>query len=122
MEQEFKIYFFKDSSGREPVKEYLEELNNSKSVIKQKLYKKVVEYLELLSQKGNFLGEPYVKYLQYDIWELRPKNERILYACIVNHDIYLLHHFTKKTRKTPLRELRIAKKRVKLLKGGTGNG
>lgn len=115
MTPKFNIYFFRTSSGHEPVREYLVELKNSKNEQDQKLLETINTYLRMLSKEGSMLGVPYVKNLYKDIWELRPKKQRILYCCIQGNNIYLLHHFTKKTQKTPKKELDIAKRRYKLL-------
>ena len=41
---------------------------------------------------------------------------RIMYCTLVDKKIYMLHAFIKKTNKTPLKELQIAKKRMKEVK------
>lgn len=48
-----------------------------------------------------------------EIWELRPLNNRILYAYYENNTFILLHHFIKTTRKTPKRELEQAIRNLK---------
>ena len=46
-----------------------------------------------------------MKHLEGDIWELRPLRDRILFAAWVGDSFVLLHHFVKKTQKTPQREI-----------------
>lgn len=48
-----------------------------------------------------------------EIWELRPLNNRILYAYYEDNKFILLHHFIKTTRKTPKRELEQAIRNLK---------
>lgn len=43
--------------------------------------------------------------LEEDIWELRPGNNRIFYFYYDESQYVLLHHFRKKTQKTPKREI-----------------
>ena len=50
--------------------------NNSKEN-RQKL-KKINMYIDLLSECGFFLYEPYIKKLDKEIWELRPLRDRRL--------------------------------------------
>ena len=56
------------------------------------------------------IGEPYIKHLDNDIWELRPLRDRILFAYWNNNKFILLSQFIKKTQKTPLREIEKAKR------------
>lgn len=116
MISKFKILFFRTNNGREPVKEFLESLKESKNPNERNLFDFINSYLVLLSHAGSRLGLPFVKKLKDDIWELRPKKERILYCCVNGDEIVLLHHFTKKTQKTPLKDLEIALERSKLVK------
>ena len=48
---------------------------------------------------------PVTRHLDGDIWELRPLNNRIFYAYYKDGKFILLHHFVKKTQKTPKKEL-----------------
>ena len=58
------------------------------------------------------LREPYIKHLDGDIWELRPLRDRILFVAWSNGKFILLHHFMKKTQKTPAREIEKAKREL----------
>ena len=51
-----------------------------------------------------------------EIWELRPLRDRILFVAWVDGSFVLLHHFVKKTQKTPRREIEKAKRELKDLK------
>ena len=81
----------------------------------RKLQAKTFGMLELLEEKGNALREPYTKHLEEGIFELRTqvKNDalRTLFFYEENKIIVLAHIFVKKTRKTPRREIEVAKKR-----------
>jgi len=54
-----------------------------------------------------------VKYIEDDIWELRPLRDRILFAYYDKNKFILLSIFMKTTRKTPKIELEKAKKLLK---------
>ena len=88
-----KINFYRDKNGNEPVAKYITELATKKDA-----------------------GEPYVKHLDGDIWELRPLRDRIFFVGWVRGSFLLLHYFTKKTQKTPIRELEKAKRKLVDLK------
>lgn len=106
----YDIFFYRDKDGNEPVYEYLKELrgkNDKDSRIKST---KILDYIEVLRRHGKSAGEPYIKHLEDDIWEIRPLRDRILFAAWVNNSFVLLHHFVKKTQKTPRREIVRAKR------------
>ena len=67
----------------------------------------------MLEKYGTSIGEPYIKYLENDIWELRPLRDRILFAYCNNNKFILLSIFMKKTQKTPQREIEKAKRNLK---------
>ena len=66
------------------------------------------------------VGEPHVKHVGGAIWEIRLKGKsgiaRALYATVKPQRVVVLRVFVKKTHKTPSRELRLARERVKELK------
>ena len=59
------------------------------------------------------MGEPYIKHIDGDIWELRPIRDRILFAEWTGSSFLLISHFVKKTQKTPPREIKKAKRLLK---------
>ena len=70
--------------------------------------------MQLLENNGNELREPYSKHLGDGIFELRTKQgsdiARVLYFFIIGRKIVITHGFTKKTEKTPRREIEMARK------------
>lgn len=106
------IYFYKDINGNEPVKEYLKELAKKKDKDSRIKSDKINDYIEALKQYGKQLGEPYIKHLDGDIWELRPLRDRILFVAWHDDGFVLLHQFMKKTQKTPAREIEQAKREL----------
>lgn len=106
------IHFYRDRNGKEPVLEYLRELSRKKDKVSRIKANKINDYIEVLSQYGTQAGEPYIKHLDGDIWELRPLRDRILFVAWVNGSFVLLHHFMKQTQKTPAREIDKAKREL----------
>lgn len=107
-----EIHFYRDRNGKEPVLEYLRELSRKKDKDSRIKANKINDYIEVLSQYGTQAGEPYIKHLDGDIWELRPLRGRILFVAWVNGSFVLLHHFMKQTQKTPAREIDKAKREL----------
>jgi phage-related protein len=101
-----------DRNGREPIKEYYAELSRRKD--KDSLVKvtKMREYINYLGEHGKQSKAPYVKHLDDEIWELRPIRDRVLFASWQRDGFILLHHFMKKTQKTPKREINQAKRNL----------
>lgn len=106
------IYFYKDRNGNEPVKEYLQELANKNDKDSRIKLNKIRDYVKALNLYGKQLGEPYIKHLDGDIWELRPLRDRILFVAWHDGGFVLLHQFMKKTQKTPAREIEQAKREL----------
>lgn len=104
-----KIYFYKDKHGNEPAADYLKKLASKKDKDSRIKLNKIRDYVKILSEFGTHAGEPYVKHIDGSIWELRPLRDRILFVAWINDSYVLLHHFMKKTQKTPAREIVKAK-------------
>ena len=88
-----------------PAHEYLKDLAGRKDKDSRIKLNKHNDYLQALAEYGLKLGEPYVKHLQGDIWELRPLRDRSLFAVWNGESFVILHTFMKKTQKTPKREI-----------------
>jgi len=111
----FRIKFYKDAQGNEPIKAFLDSLNAKAATNKTERVrlKKIVEYMAVLEEHGVRAGAPYVKHITDDIWELRPTNDRVFFFHVRNRTFILLHHFAKKTKKTPPSEIAQAKRNQK---------
>ena len=80
-------------------------------------YLAIIERLEL----DGFLVEPYAKKIDKDLFEIRVrrgKQVRVFYYYDIDNFIIGIHAFVKKTRTTPIREIKQAHKVVsKILRG-----
>ena len=110
----YDIIFYRDKNGHEPIVEYLDELRSKASTSKDSRIKseKIEEYLEVLERMGTRAGLPYTKHIDGDMWELRPLKDRIFFAYWMDNKFIMVHHFTKKTQKTPQREIDQAKRNL----------
>ena len=106
------IHFYRDKNGNEPVVEYMAGLAQKKDKDSRIKLNKIQDYIEVLSKCGTQAGEPYIKHLDGEIWELRPIRDRILFVGWTNGSFVLLHQFMKKTQKTPAREIEKAKREL----------
>jgi len=116
-----KIVFYEDINGREPVVDYIKELakkNDKDSRIK---LNKILDYISLLEEYGTWVGMPYVKHIEGDLWELRPLRDRIFFFVWENGKYILLHVLVLKDKnKTPPNEIEKARREIKdiLERGG----
>jgi len=111
MDRPIPVVFFRLDSGREPVREWLKGLvrENRKSV---------GEDIKTL-QFGWPVGMPLARKMADNLWELRshlPSGIARTFFTVQGRKIILLHGFTKKARKTPARELAVAKRRLTKLR------
>jgi len=109
----FKIEIYEDNNGKSEIFDFIDILKNNPTKENQLVLKKIDSYVDLLEEKGLFLKEPYVKKLDRNIWELRPKNVRIIFTDCFANKFILLSIFKKKTRKTPKKEIAKAKSILK---------
>ena len=115
-----RIYFYKDKNGNRPVADYIARLAGNKDKDSRIKLNKIRDYIKILSEYGTQAGEPFVKHLDGQIWELRPLKDRILFVGWTDGGYILLHQFVKKTRKTPAREIEKAKRELsEITKGDT---
>lgn len=110
----FEVEFYENRSGNEPIKDFIVELQAKGQTSKNERIRseKILTYIRVLQEYGTRAGEPYVKHIEDDIWELRPLDDRIFFFYFRDNAFVLLHHFLKKTKKTPLKELEQAKRNL----------
>ena len=106
----YKIRFYKTIRGKAPILDYIRMLENQSGKSSRIKLAKIQEYINVLRTYGKQVGEPYIKHLVGDIWELRPTDDRILFAGWDGNSFVLLHHFLKKSQKTPQKEIEQAKR------------
>ena len=117
----YTIEFYEDKNGKNEIEEYLQKLQRKPSKDNNIKFKKITSYIDNLSIYGLALGEPYIKHLDGEIWELRPLRDRILFASWCNNKFILLSIFMKQTQKTPKKEIEKAKKLLKDYKDRSDN-
>jgi len=109
----YDIYFYEDKDGFSPVYEYIQSLSLRTDKESRINHNKINDYLQVLSEHGKAAGEPYIKHVDGEIWELRPIRGRIFFASWTGNGFVLLHYFQfKKTRKTPKQEIDKAKRNL----------
>lgn len=114
----YSIVFYRNRRGEQPVLDYMRKLKKQNSKDARIKLQKIQDYINILEAHGTRAPEKYVKHLDGEIYELRPLSERVLFAAWDGSQFILLHCFTKKTQKTPKREIDQAKRELEEAKGG----
>jgi len=106
-ENGWSIEYYVAENGTSPVREFLLGLD-------KKTYVRFLKSIDQLKERNVQAREPLVKHIEGKLWELRKESDtniyRILYVFFTDKRIVLLHGFTKKTQKTPRREIEVALK------------
>jgi phage-related protein len=84
----------------------------------QDVRQRFLRIVELIEKYGvAAVHEPHVKHLEGRLWEMRMKGKdgiaRAIYITATGERVVVVHAFTKKTKKTPVRALEIARARAK---------
>ncbi len=104
-----KIVYYLTLSGRSPVEEYIEKQGDKAGAL-------IDEAIRTFAEEFPNVEHVSIKPLKGKLWEIRVptkgKAHRVLYA-VITQDLMIVHAFTKKTQKTPPKELKLALKRLK---------
>lgn len=111
----YTVEFYEDVNGNSTVRDYIEQLvKNSPTDKNAKINKnKIFAYIKALQEYGTRIGKPIVKHIEGNLWELRPLRNRIFFFYWKDNKFVLVHHFLKKSQKTPRKELETAMRNVK---------
>ena len=109
----YEVIFYQDIKGNEPIREYIYQLSQQNGKDARIKLKKIIEYIGQLKTYGLSAGKPAIDHITgTDLYELRPTSDRIFFAYWRDNTFVLLHHFVKKTQKTPQREIAQAQRNL----------
>jgi len=99
---------------------YSESVQNEILAMPAGFLARFLKYADRMELYGPDLGMPHTRPMAEGLFELRLKAAegiaRVFYCTMIGKRIVILHQFTKKTEKTPTRELSIARRRLKEIK------
>ena len=111
-EMRLQVFFYRTSGGAEPVREWLKVLPTEE--------RKIIGDDLKTAQFGWPLGMPLIRKLEADLWEVRSRLPhriaRVIFT-VEGNRMVLLHGFIKKSQKTPVEDLQLARQRLKALRG-----
>lgn len=109
----FQVVFYTSKDGKSDVLEYLDRLQEKGKTSKTDRVNrsKILAHIQALQENGTRIGSPFIKHIEENIWELRPLNNRIFFIFWKDNTFVLLHHYIKKSQKTPRKEIEQARLR-----------
>lgn len=108
----FVIEHYLTGTGRDLVKEFIDEVSSKYGIKDLVGIRIAVELLEKHGFDANRYKKQLIKKLDSSLYELRPGGNRIFFFFFDGDRIILLHGFRKKTQKTPKHEIDSARKQM----------
>jgi phage-related protein len=109
-EARLRAFFYRTTAGNEPVREWLKSLPpEDRKIIGDDL--KTAQY-------SWPLGMPLIRKLEAGLWEVRSRPQGQIARVIITVEddtMVLLHGFIKKSQKTPMSDLQLARRRLRSL-------
>ena len=99
------VIYYVDEKGRNPVWDFIISLPANER-------DKCFEYVAYLEEVGEQVRRPVGDYLGDKLYELRPKQTRLIYFFMLKDYSVLVHAFRKKTNAVPEWEIKLALKRM----------
>jgi phage-related protein len=103
------VFYYRTSSGREPVREYIEGLPVEDRV-------SIAGDIKLIMQFGIFKAPVITRKLQSKLWEIKTgtRNQQRIFYCLFSEDGLVFLHVCKKQREGAQRgDVELAYKRMK---------
>ena len=97
--KKYEIEFYEDKKGQSQIVDWIKELDSNPTKENKSTLKKLYYQMERLEYDGTFIGEPLVKQIEGEIWELRPIPNRVFFATLEDNQLILLHQFRKNPKK-----------------------
>lgn len=106
---EFHINYWRNPSGRAPVEEYIDKIDNKEERAE------LLSALKGIQEYGTDAVGVEFRHIAGKLWEIKIRAHRVFYVVMEGNEMILLHAYLKKTRKAPAREIETAKQRMKQL-------
>lgn len=112
----FPVNYWRNPSGKSPVEKYIDSIQNKEERAE------ILSILNGIQENGmDAIGVEF-RHIEGKLWELKmriySRQHRIFYVMLKGNNIVLLHAYLKKTQKAPLKEVAVARQRMKTIIGG----
>lgn len=110
MSKPYDVQYYITSAGKNPFSDFLDTLTGQQQAKILRIFFHIKGYglSSILPHVKKFSGTP--------LWEIRilgKDNIRVLYVCLFEEIVLVLHGFIKKKQKTPVKEIDVALQRYK---------
>ena len=109
----YDVQVYKTASGREPVNEYLKDLQQKHKLTEAAQIQAYIKRLKVLGMDINATFPHTIRKVTSDIWELRPGGNRVFFFHFTGKTFVLLHAYRKSSQKAPSSEIEKAEKEMK---------
>jgi phage-related protein len=110
----FVIRYWRNQSGKAPVEGYIDNVDNKAERAE------ILSTLNGIQRYGTDAVGVDFRQIEGKLWELKIRiyrnQHRIFYVVLHKNEMVLLHAYLKKTPRAPIREIEIARQRMKELK------
>ncbi|OGV99814.1 MAG: hypothetical protein A2W77_02445 [Nitrospinae bacterium RIFCSPLOWO2_12_39_16] len=110
------INYWRNPSGKAPVEKYID------SIVNKEERAELLSALNGIQESGTDVIGVEFRHIEGKLWELKIRTHgtqhRIFYVVLKGNEMILLHAYLKKSQKAPLKEIQVAKQRMKQLAGG----
>ena len=105
-----QVFFFKTKSGNSPIEKYIDKLPEEDQA-------RFLEVVDEIEREGLEACRVIFKPIEGKLWEIKfragTSGYRVFYVLITKDEMVWLHVIKKKTQKTPKKELKTARQRMK---------
>lgn len=105
-----RIYFYETGTGNSPIRRFIDGLPKEDQA-------RFLEVIDEIEEKGLDATRVQLKPIEGKLWEIKFRSVRagyrVFYILMERERMIWLHAFSKRTQKTPHKELDIARKRMK---------
>ena len=110
------VNYWHNPSGKAPVEKYIDSIENKEERAE------ILSVLNGIQENGTDAIGVEFRHIEGKLWELKMRiysnQHRIFYVVLKGNKMILLHAYLKKTQKAPLKEVAVARQRMKTIIGG----
>ena len=107
------VRFFETESGASPVVKHLDGLDRREAA-------RVLAVLADIEVNGLDSSSATLRHVEGRLWEIKVSQQRVFYVLVKGPTLWLLHAYKKQGQKAPTREIKIAKRRMKVVLAAEG--
>ena len=110
------INYWRNPSGKAPIEKYIDAIGNKEERAE------LLTILKGIQENGTDAIGVEFRQIEGKLWELKIRihgnQHRIFYVVLKGNEMILLHAYLKKTQKALIKEIEVAKQRMKTVTGG----